>query len=75
MSLTYFLNDLEMIPVAPIITIITLKRAPYIHTVYVDGQNKYLLVFRLQDIEISPLSRVFPEKLTGTQLLKKFPAF
>ena len=39
------------------------------------NKNKYLLAFRLQDIELSPLKRVLPEKLTGSQLVKKFPAF
>jgi hypothetical protein len=51
----YFLNVVEMVPVAPIITDTTFILHYY-----------YLL---------TPWSRVLLEKLTGVQLVKKFPAF
>jgi hypothetical protein len=35
MSLTYFLNDLEMVPVAPVITGITLVFTFHMHCIYI----------------------------------------
>jgi hypothetical protein len=52
MVLTYFLNDFEMVPVAPIITGITLVFTFYISCIYYYYYYYYYLIYCMTDLEL-----------------------
>jgi hypothetical protein len=73
MASKFFLQPLIIIPVAPLITSKILHFIFYIR--YISIQKLSNLFTYLFTYLLTPWCRVLLEKLTGLQLVKKFPAF